>query len=68
MPDRIFTRIIKNTVFLYISTFIGQIAALILLPIIIGKVGKADYGLYVLALSVPPLLSFLDFGMSTAVV
>ena len=68
VPDHVFTRIIKNTVFLYISTFIGQIAALILLPIIIGKVGKADYGLYVLALSVPPLLSFLDFGMSTAVV
>lgn len=68
VPDYIFKRIIKNTLFLYISTFIGQLTAFLLLPIIVDRVGKPDFGLYVLVLSVPPLLSFLDFGMSTAVI
>ncbi|MBN1902436.1 oligosaccharide flippase family protein [Candidatus Sumerlaeota bacterium] len=68
MTDSIIKKIIKNTLFLYLSTFISQLTGFILLPIIIDKVGKSDFGLYILALSIPLFLSFLDFGMTSAVI
>jgi len=68
VSDSTIHKFIRNTLFLYVSAFISQLCAFILLPIIVHKVGGANFGLYVLALSVPAFLAFLDFGMNGAVI
>lgn len=50
----------------YISIFINILIGLLYTPWMINKIGKADYGLYTLAMSVITLFVF-DFGLSSAV-
>jgi O-antigen/teichoic acid export membrane protein len=50
----------------YVSIFIEVIIALIYTPYMISKIGKSDYGLYMLAMSVITLF-VMDFGIGAAV-
>ena len=50
----------------YIAILINLLSGLIYTPWVIRSIGKADYGLYTLAMSVISLFVF-DFGLSSAV-
>lgn len=50
----------------YVALFINIIIGLVYTPWMIRSIGKADYGLYTLAMSVISLFVF-DFGLSSAV-
>ncbi len=50
----------------YVTIFINIIAALLYTPWMIGQIGKSDYGLYTLAISIIVLFTF-DFGFGEAV-
>ena len=57
---------IKAGAFLsYLSIGINMITGIIYTPWIIGQIGKSDYGLYTLALSLITLF-LVDFGLSAA--
>ena len=50
----------------YIALFINIVIGLVYSPWVIRSIGKADYGLYTLALSIISLFVF-DFGLGSAV-
>ena len=49
----------------YIALFVNIIIGLVYTPWLITSIGKADYGLYTLAMSIISLLAF-DFGLGSA--
>ncbi len=52
----------------YIIIFLNLLVALIYTPILTGKLGQSEYGLYSLVTSVISYLMLLDFGFGNAIV
>ena len=49
----------------YLALFVNVVIGLVYTPWVIASIGKADYGLYTLAMSIIGLLAF-DFGLGNA--
>lgn len=60
------SQIAKGAAISYIAIFINIAAALLYTPWMVSQIGKANYGLYTLALSLISLFS-IDFGIGAAV-
>ena len=50
----------------YVALFLNIVIGLLYIPWMINTIGKADYGLYTLAMSVISLFVF-DFGLGSAI-
>ena len=61
------SRILKNTLASYISIIADLLIALLLIPFMIGHLGDADYGLWILVSAVVAYDSLLDFGIASAI-
>ena len=61
-------RVALNTAASYVQIVVAMGVQLTLIPLIIGHVGKEDYGLWVLTFSVMSFLGLLDFGLAPGVV
>ena len=59
------SQIKKGAVLSYIALFVNVLIGLLYTPWLISSIGKSDYGLYTLAMSIIGLLAF-DFGLSHA--
>ncbi|MFK4998681.1 hypothetical protein ACI2OX_19385 [Bacillus sp. N9] len=62
------SQIKTGAVLSYISLFINNLTALFFVPFLLGKLGQAEYGLYVLIGSVVSYIALLDFGFTNALV
>lgn len=60
--------ILRNAAVSWLAIAVGQVAALVLTPLIIHFLGKEAYGVWFLLVSVSWILSSLDLGLSTALV
>lgn len=61
-------KVIKNTLYNFLSQFAAFIAPLILTPFIIGKIGKENFGIYAVILGFTGTFGLLDFSLSTSFV
>lgn len=57
-------RVMLNSIILYIKIIITMLISLVSVPMILGALGKSDYGLYNLIAGVISMLSFLNASMS----
>jgi len=58
----------SGAIITYISTACNNIIAILITPIILSLVGKAEYGLYSLVYSMMAYFSVLDFGFGNAMI
>lgn len=63
----VFNKIIKNTVFLYIRTFVLMILTLINTSLLLRYLGEVDFGVYSLITSIILLFSFINNSITTSV-
>jgi O-antigen/teichoic acid export membrane protein len=61
-------RVARNTLANTVQFGVSFAIQLVLIPLIIGAVGQAEYGLWALAFSVLGFLTLLDFGLAPGVV
>ena len=60
------TRVILNTVVLYVKVILSLALALISVPLLLKALGASDYGLYNLVAGVVAMLSFLNNSMTVS--
>lgn len=60
------TKVILNTVVLYIKVVLSLVLALISVPLVLNALGASDYGLYNLVAGVVAMLSFLNNSMTVS--
>lgn len=60
------TRVVLNTVVLYIKVVLSLVLALISVPLVLNALGASDYGLYNLVAGVVAMLSFLNNSMTVS--
>jgi len=58
----------SGAIITYISTICNNMIAIVITPIILSLVGKAEYGLYSLVYSMMAYFSVLDFGFGNAMI
>lgn len=58
------TKVLLNTIILYIRIIITTILSLVSVPMILNALGKSDYGLYNLIAGVISMLAFLNASMA----
>lgn len=61
-------KVIKNTLYNFLSQFAAFIAPLLLTPFIIGKIGEENFGIYAIILGFTGTFGLLDFSLSTSFV
>ena len=61
-------RIIKNTVYLYITQLVGFLFPLFLTPFILSTIGQVEFGIYAIVIGYVGTLSVLDLSVSSAFV
>jgi O-antigen/teichoic acid export membrane protein len=61
-------KVIKNTLYNFLSQFAAFIAPLLLTPFIIGKIGQENFGIYAIILGFTGTFGLLDFSLSTSFV
>lgn len=61
-------KVIKNTLYNFLSQFAAFIAPLLLTPYIIGKIGQENFGIYAIILGFTGTFGMLDFSLSTSFV
>lgn len=61
-----FTRVLFNTVVLYVKVILSLAIALITVPLVLNALGASDYGLYNLVAGVVAMLSFLNNSMTVS--
>jgi O-antigen/teichoic acid export membrane protein len=59
-------KVIKNTYYYLISQLIGILSPLVLTPYIISKIGKEEFGIYVIVLGFVGTFNLFDFSVSTS--
>ena len=59
-------KVIKNTYYHFISQVIGFFFPLILIPLIISKIGSAEFGIYTIAYGFIGAFTLFDLGISTS--
>lgn len=59
-------KVIKNTYYFLISQLIGILSPLLLTPYIISKIGKEEFGIYVIVLGFVGTFNLFDFSVSTS--
>jgi len=59
-------KVIKNTYYYLISQLIGYLSPLLLTPFIISKIGKEEFGIYVIVLGFVGTFNLFDFSVSTS--
>ena len=60
------TRVIFNTIVLYVKVILSLAISLISVPLILNALGASDYGLYNLVAGVVAMLSFLNTSMTVS--
>ena len=60
------TRVVFNTVILYVKILITMAISLVTVPLVLHTLGKSDYGLYSLVGGIIAMLAFLNNSMSVA--
>lgn len=60
------TRVIFNTIVIYVKIILSLIIALVSIPLVLKALGVADYGLYNLIAGVVAMLSFLNNSMTVS--
>ena len=60
------TRVIFNTIVLYIKVVTSLAIALVSVPLVLKALGASDYGLYNLVAGVVAMLSFLNNSMTVS--
>ena len=60
------SKVMVNSVILYIKIIISMLLSLVTVPIILRALGENDYGVYNLVAGIISMLSFLDASMSVA--
>ncbi|MFA5405107.1 MAG: oligosaccharide flippase family protein [Ignavibacteria bacterium] len=61
-------KVIKNTFYSSISQIIGYLFPFILIPIIVGKIGQVEFGIYAIAYGFIGAFTLFDLGVSTSFV
>ncbi len=61
-------KVIKNTLYNFLSQFAAFLSPLILTPFIIGKIGEQNFGIYAIILGFTGTLGLMDFSLSTSFV
>ena len=61
-------RIIKNTVYLYLTQLVGFLFPLFLTPFILSTIGQVEFGIYALVIGYVGTLGVLDLSISSAFV
>lgn len=60
------TRVIFNTIVLYIKVILSLAIALVSVPLVLRALGASDYGLYNLVAGVVAMLAFLNNSMTVS--
>lgn len=63
---QILTRVIFNTIILYVKVILSLIISLISVPLVLRALGASDYGLYNLVAGVVAMLAFLNNSMTVS--
>jgi O-antigen/teichoic acid export membrane protein len=58
----------RNVVSVYLNIVVSALILLVMTPVLVGGLGKAGYGLWVLLTSLAPYATLLDFGLGSATV
>ncbi len=59
-------KVIKNTIYHFVSQAIGFLAPFILTPVIISHIGQVQFGIYAIVLGFVGTFGLLDFSISTS--
>ena len=60
------TRVIFNTIVLYVKVILSLVIAFVSIPLVLNALGASDYGLYNLVAGVVAMLSFLNNSMTVS--
>ncbi len=61
-------KVIKNTFYNFLSQIVGYLFPFFLIPIIIGKIGQVEFGIYAIAYGFIGAFTLFDLGVSTSFV
>ena len=56
----------RGLVWSVVATLCGVLGSLVVTPLLVSRLGAADFGLYVLVLTVASYASFFDFGLTSS--
>lgn len=61
-------KVIKNTFYSFFSQIVAYLFPFLLIPIIVGKIGQVEFGIYAIAYGFIGAFTLFDFGVSTSFV